>query len=272
MQDNPAITKPDPVLSADLADRQNIRHGFFTRKGGVSTGIYQGLNTGMGSNDNPDHVRANRKKVTDWFGVGPDHLATAYQVHSPDALVIDRPFSSVEASTRPKVDGLVTATPGLVLGVQTADCGPVLFADAKASVIGAAHAGWKGATSGVMESTLTAMQSLGARLENIVAVLGPTISQANYEVGPEFAERLIAIDSDNAKWLAPSINPGHQMFDLPGYIVERLARAGVAASWTGQCTYADESSYYSYRRTTHRNEPDYGRQIATICISQANQE
>jgi len=257
---------PSPLFNDELSALSGIRHGFFTRTGGVSKGIYEGLNVGPGSKDNPEHVRTNRAKVTDWFAADKNALATAYQIHSADALVVEKSFGD----DRPKVDALVTKSPNVVLGVLTADCGPVLFADGKAGVVGAAHAGWKGATGGILESTITAMESVGARKADIVAILGPTISSKNYEVGPEFAERLLAVSPENARWLTASSNPGHRMFDLPGYIVERLFRAGVEAGWTGQCTYGDESAFYSYRRTTHRGEPDYGRQIAAICINNTN--
>jgi YfiH family protein len=224
--------------------------------------LYEGLNTGLGSDDDVDHVRTNRALATRHLGVDHDRLVTVYQVHSPDAIIVDAPLSG----DRPKADGLVTKTPGLVIGVQTADCGPVLFADEKAGVIGAAHAGWKGATGGVLESTLDAMEKLGASRTSIIAILGPTISAGNYEVGPEFIDRLRSLDEANQRWFGPSKNDGHAMFDLPGYIVDRLEKQGVASGWTGQCTYADEAGFYSYRRTTHRKETDYGRQLSALCL------
>ncbi|MCB1384647.1 MAG: peptidoglycan editing factor PgeF [Nitratireductor sp.] len=253
---------PNPVIAPQLA-LSGIGHGFFTREGGVSTGLYRGLNTGIGSNDDPRHVMENRARVARYFGLPPQGLATLYQIHSPDAVILAGPI----AGERPKADGMATATPGIVLGVQTADCGPVLFADADAGVVGACHAGWKGATGGVMESTVEAMEQLGATRAGIRAVLGPTISGRSYEVGPEFSERLIALDPGNTRWLAPSQNPGHAMFDLPGYIVNRLRSAGIEAASTGQCTYEDEARFFSYRRTTHRKEADYGRQISAICLT-----
>ncbi len=258
------MTKPDlrPVTSQALSAADNIRHAFFTRPGGVSRGIYAGLNVGVGSDDDPAAVRTNRALTAEYLQCSPEHLVTLFQVHSPDVIVVSEPVNG----DRPKADGLVTDRPDLMIGVLTADCGPVLFADSKSGVVGAAHAGWKGATSGVLESTLDKMESLGARRENITAILGPTISATNYEVGPEFVERLVSLDRQNDRWLSPSQNAGHAMFDLPGYIVSRLARQGVIAQWTGQCTYGDEANFFSYRRTTHRGEPDYGRQLSAICL------
>ena len=252
----------NPVTAPALAGN-NIRHGFFTREGGVSEGIYRGLNTGIGSSDEREKVLENRSLVASRLQVPAQNLATLYQIHSNSVLEIDRPPSG----ERPKSDALVTATPGIAIAVLTADCGPVLFADAENGVIGAAHAGWKGATGGILENTVVAMEALGAKRENIRAVLGPTISQANYEVGPEFVDRLAALDPANDRWLAPSGNEGRAMFDLPGYIVSRLQGFGIAAEWTGECTYADEDRFFSYRRTTHRKEPDYGRQISAICLA-----
>ena len=257
-------SKPDPVRSDLLskAAENGIRHGYFTRAGGVSQGIYAGLNTGTGSNDDPAHVAENRRRVAEWMGVAPDRLLTAWQIHSPDALVVTQPFTG----ERPKVDALVTNVPGLALGASSADCGPVLFADAAAGVIGAAHAGWKGAFTGVLESTIAAMETLGAARERIVAVLGPSIGPENYEVGPEFVERFVAADDANAAYFTPSATPGHAMFDLNRYTVDRLIRAGVQGSMLGLCTYADESRFYSYRRTTHRKEADYGRHVSAIVL------
>ena len=260
MKDGKAELKP--VTARTLAG-DNIRHGFFTRDGGVSDGIYRGLNVGIGSRDERDKVLENRHRVATHLDVAPQNLATLYQIHSSSVLEISR----AAAGDRPKSDAMVTDTPGIAIGILTADCGPVLFADAESGIIGAAHAGWKGATGGILENTVTAMETLGARRENIRAVLGPTISQANYEVGPEFIDRLMALDPANDRWLAPSANEGHAMFDLPGYIVSRLQALGVAAEWTGECTYADEDRFFSYRRTTHRQEPDYGRQISAICLA-----
>lgn len=258
-----AAQSPDPLRSPllDSLAGQGVRHGFFTRIGGVSTGIYAGLNTGTGSEDDAGNVRTNRGRVAGWMGVPPENLLSAWQIHSADALVVREPFSE-----RPKVDAMVTDRPGLALGASSADCGPVLFADASARVIGAAHAGWKGAFTGILENTVAAMESIGARRENIVAALGPSISAANYEVGPEFVERFVAASEANTAYFAPSSNEGRSMFDLPRYTIDRLSAAGVRAENLGRCTYAEADLFYSYRRTTHRGEPDYGRLISAIVL------
>ena len=256
--------KPDPLRSSLLenASARGIRHGYFTRAGGVSEGIYRGLNIGTGSSDDPTHVAENRRRVAEWMGVAPSCLLTAYQIHSPDVVVAREPF----AGERPKADAIVTDRPGLAVGASTADCGPVLFADAQARVVGAAHAGWKGAFSGVLENTIAAMESLGAQRRNIVAALGPSISRNNYEVGPEFVARFIEADAGNDRYFSPSAKVGHALFDLNLYTVDRLRRAGVEAEALGRCTYGEEELFYSYRRGTHRGEPDYGRHVSTICL------
>ncbi len=239
-----------------------IRHGFFTRAGGVSQGIYKGLNVGLGSNDDPALVAENRRRVASAFATGPDRLTGLHQIHSADVVTVDRPF----AGERPKADGLVTATPNLILGVLTADCGPVLFADTEAGVIGAAHAGWKGALTGILERTVEAMEVLGAKRNNITAALGPMISQASYEVGPEFKDRFTDANHENKHWFCTSNRENHSMFDLDGYIIHRLQKAGLEAISLKTCTYADENRFFSYRRATHRSEPDYGRQISAIML------
>lgn len=258
--------KPDPLRSPllDEARPRGIRHGYFTRAGGVSGGIYRGLNIGTGSADDPALVAENRRRVADWLGVPAGHLLTAHQIHSPDVVIAREPF----AGSRPKADAVVTDRPGIAVGASTADCGPVLFADAEARVVGAAHAGWKGAFTGVLENTVEAMESLGARRGNILAVLGPSIGPANYEVGPEFVARFLEADAANARYFAPSPRQGHAMFDLNLYTVERLRKAGVRAEKLDRCTYAEEELFYSYRRGTHRGEPDYGRQISAIVLEE----
>lgn len=250
-----------PITSPALAN-DRIVHGFFTRQGGVSSGLYEGLNVGIGSSDDRALVEENRRRAAAHIGAKPSRLVNPWQVHSPDAVVVSAPFEG----ERPKADGIVTGTPGLAIAVVTADCGPVLFTDPIAGVIGAAHAGWKGAIGGVLENTVAAMETLGAKRQDIKAVLGPSISQSNYEVGPEFSAAFIKEDPANARWFAPSKRPGHFMFDLWGYTLQRLEKAGIDASCVNLCTYADESSFYSFRRTTHRNEPDYGRQLSAIMI------
>ncbi|TGT75313.1 peptidoglycan editing factor PgeF [bacterium M00.F.Ca.ET.159.01.1.1] len=255
-------TRPDPVRSPLLEKAQGIRHGYFTRIGGVSDGIYRGLNIGTGSSDDQTLVAENRRRVAAWMGVPADHLLTAHQVHSPDVVVAREPF----AGPRPKADAIVTDRPGIAIGASTADCGPVLFADAEARVIGAAHAGWKGAFTGVLENTVTAMEGLGARRERIVAVLGPSIGPDNYEVGPEFVTRFVEADAGNHRYFSPSKTTGHSMFDLNQYTIDRLRKAGVSAEGLGRCTYAEEDLFFSYRRTTHRKEADYGRQVSAIVL------
>jgi len=257
--------RPEPVESPLIAAAtagSAVMHGFFSRKGGVSQGIYRGLNVGIGSADDRERVMENRARVSRWFALAPDRLATLHQVHSPEVQIV----TMANWQDRPKADGMVTRQPGIVLGVLAADCGPVLFADPQAGVIGAAHAGWRGALDGVLEATVDAMERLGAVRGRIVACLGPSISQDNYEVGPEFIDRFLARDPDHARWFRTSDRSGHAMFDLRGLSLARLAKAGLRAEKIDACTYIDEARWYSYRRTTHRAEPDYGRQISAIAL------
>lgn len=236
-----------------------IRHGFFTRKGGASSGIFHGLNCGPGSTDQAQAVTINRERVATAMEVTTDHLQTVHQVHSADVITLTAPLAD-----RPRADAMVTATPGLALAILTADCQPVLFADPKAGVIGAAHAGWRGVKDGVLEATLAAMEALGADRSNTTAIIGPCISQAAYEVGPEFVESFIDDDADHARFFAGN-GTGRALFDLPAFGLSRLRAAGVGhAEWTRHCTYHDEERFFSYRRTTHRAEADYGRLIAVI--------
>ena len=255
-----------PVVACPkLSALTNIRHAWFTRQGGVSEGpLYASLNGGMGSQDERAAVLENRRRMADHMGVQPERFLSVWQVHSPDVVAVEGPWPG----ERPKADALVTAAPDLAITVATADCGPVLFADAKAGVIGAAHAGWQGAIKGVLEATVAAMEGLGARRAAITATIGPMLSQKNYEVGPEFVARFQAQDAANARYFLPSPKPGHAMFDLPAYNVMRLQRAGVGqVNDLALCTYADEERFFSYRRTTHRSEPDYGRLICAIALS-----
>ncbi len=252
------------LQSASLAALANIRHGFFTRTGGVSQGVYASLNGGVGSNDAPEQVAENRARMAQSLGIAPERFLTPYQIHSPEVVVADRPWT---AETRPRADAVVTREPGLAIGVSTADCGPLLFADAKARVIGAAHAGWRGAFTGVIDGTVAAMEKLGADRADMTVTLGPTISQPNYEVGAEFVERFLAADADNARFFKDSIRADHAMFDLNGYIAARIKRAGVVKfEDLGLCTYADPQRFYSFRRATHLSEPDYGRHINAIAL------
>lgn len=238
---------------------QPLRHGFFTRKGGASSGIFAGLNCGTGSSDIAEVVAINRARAAEALGVDPANLVTVNQVHSADVVVVTAPLAD-----RPRADAMVTATPGLALAVLTADCQPVLFADPQAQVIGAAHAGWRGARDGVLEATVEAMEALGARRNRIRAVIGPTISQRAYEVGPEFVEGFIDDDRDNARFFANGAGD-RALFDLPAFGLHRLRSLGLAeAEWTRHCTYSDAERFYSYRRTTHAKEADYGRLLSAI--------
>lgn len=238
-----------------------VRHGFFTRKGGASSGIFSGLNCGTGSSDQTEIVAINRDRVAQALDVPTNHLAGVHQIHSADVVVVHG-----AQTDRPRADALVTATPGVALSVLTADCQPVLFADSAAGVIGAAHAGWKGAQSGILEETVDAMVALGATRENIHAVIGPTISQRAYEVGPEFFDIFMDEDPENARYFAGG--DGDRMhFDLPGYGLMRLRSAGIGgAEWTRHCTYSDPDRFFSYRRSVHAKDPDYGRLISAIVL------
>lgn len=247
------------ILTSDCLSP--FRHGFFTRKGGASSGVFAGLNCGLGSSDQTDVVQINRARVATAMGAKADALMGVRQIHSNKVVTI-----SSATDPRIKADALVTNTPGLVLGVLTADCQPVLFADPDAKVIGAAHAGWRGAVDGILEATLDAMEELGADRSNISAVIGPSISQRAYEVGPEFLDTFLIEDPNNARFFAGGDgNKAH--FDLPGYGLARLREAGIGhAEWTRHCTYSDEDRFFSYRRSVHRKEADYGRLISTITI------
>lgn len=248
-----------------LAALPGIRHGFFTRAGGVSSGLYASLNCGVGSKDDRALVLENRARVADTLGAPHERLATPYQVHGTEVVTVETVW---EAGKGPKADATITNRPGVMLGVGTADCGPILFADAEARVVGAAHAGWRGALAGVTDTTIAAMERLGARRERIVAVLGPTISRENYEVGSEVRDAFAVGGPDNARFFEPSGRVGHFLFDLPAYIVARLKAAGVTANATGECTYADPERFFSYRRATHRGEPDYGRLLSAIVLTE----
>jgi polyphenol oxidase len=252
------------LQARSLAALAGVRHAFFTREGGVSEGIYASLNGGVGSNDDRAHVAENRARMAAALGVAPDALLSAYQIHSADVVVAETPWTH---AARPRVDAIVTRVPGLAIGVSTADCGPVLLADAQARVIGAAHAGWRGALAGVTDAAIAAMERLGADRARIVAALGPMISQRNYEVGAELVERFHAADAANDRFFRPAARPGHALLDLPGYVAARLAAAGIGTiEDLAACTYADPRGFYSFRRTTHRGEPDYGRHVNAIAL------
>jgi YfiH family protein len=253
------------MLEILRSDALPVRHGFFTRKGGASSGIFAGLNCGPGSSDLSEVVAINRARVAEAMGVAPDRLLTVHQVHSADVVTVTGAAAEGAAGgERPRADAMVTATPGIALGILTADCQPVLFADAAAGVIGAAHAGWRGTFDGVLEATVQAMEALGASRGAIRAVIGPTISQTAYEVGPEFFETFTDEDRDNARFFIAG-QDGRYLFDLPAFGLSRLRAAGVGhAEWTRHCTYRDPERFFSYRRTTHAKEADYGRLISVI--------
>ncbi len=251
-----------PLLSAI----PGLRHAFFTREGGVSEGIYARLNGGLGSSDDPAKVQENRRRMAEHLGVAPEQFLNVHQVHSPDAVIATGAW---QGPSRPKADAIVTRHEGLAIGVTTADCGPVLFVDPNARVIGAAHAGWKGALTGVLESTIEAMERLGADRGRMVAAIGPMIRQESYEVGGEFVARFIEADAENALFFLPSKREGHAMFDLAGFIRMRLENAGVLMiDDLGLDTYSDER-FFSYRRSVHRKEPDYGRLVHAIALEPA---
>lgn len=253
------------VEAPELSSHSRIRHAFFTRQGGVSDGLYASLNGGLGSQDDPGSVAENRARMCAHLGLPAERMASLYQVHSAHAVVVDAPFATAD---RPKADAMVTRVPGIALGIATADCGPILFADPENGVIGAAHAGWKGALTGVIAATVAAMEEIGARRGSIVAVLGPTIAQAAYEVGDAFVARFREEAPGSGRFFAIGKRPGHAQFDLPGFVLSRLEEAGIgAAADLGLCTYADPDRFYSYRRTTHRGEADYGRLISAIAIT-----
>jgi YfiH family protein len=252
------------IQAPTLAELDGVQHRFFTRRGGVSAGLYSSLNCGYGSGDAPENVRENRRRVAGQFGLGETDLLTVHQIHSTDVLTVaqDR-WTSPGA---PKADALVTDRPGVVLGVLAADCAPVLLADARAGVIGAAHAGWKGALNGVVETTIAAMERLGARRENLHAAIGPCIGRDSYEVGPEFPAPFLAQDDGNAAFFRAAPRAGHFLFDLAGYLRARTARAGVAATATGHDTLAATEDFFSYRRNTLSGVRDYGRGLSAIAF------
>jgi polyphenol oxidase len=247
------------ILRAGNFAAPNLSHGFFGRQGGVSSGIYAGLNCGPGSGDAPEAVAENRRRVLE--ALGARHLCTLYQIHSADVVIVTNPWE-----TSPKADALATRQPGIAIGVLTADCAPVLLADAEAGVIGAAHAGWKGALGGVTDSVIAAMESLGAVRSRIAAAVGPCIAQQSYEVDAAFRDRFLSAAVQNADFFLPGRHDRFQ-FDLEAYAVMRLRRAGIGSvEGLAADTYAREADFYSYRRATHRGEPDYGREVSMIAL------
>jgi YfiH family protein len=256
------------MIQAPTLALSGIRHAFFTREGGVSGGLYSSLNGGVGSRDDAGHVAENRARMAATLGVAPNCLLTAYQIHSPHVVVAEAPWP---VETRPRADAIVSRTAGLAIGVSTADCGPILLADPVARVIGAAHAGWRGALTGVAEATIAAMEQLGAERRQIHAALGPMIRQDNYEVGPDLIARFAAEDQGSARFFRPAGRDGHALFDLGGYIAARLERAGVQQIEDLRlCTYAEPARFFSFRRTTHRAEADYGRHVNAIVLANSD--
>lgn len=255
-------------IEADMLKIPELRHGFFTREGGVSHGLYASLNGGAGSKDARDAVIQNRHKIAKALEIPLENLITPYQIHSPNVVVASKPWGIGEG---PRADAIVTTMKNLAIGVVTADCTPVLFSDPNAGIVGAAHAGWRGALEGVLEATLSAMTALGATGKNTIAVIGPTISKQSYEVGDEFRDAFLAQDSESDRFFSNRTTvdgkPDRPHFDLPGYVAGRLDAAGVGhVQNLGLCTYQDETRFFSYRRTTHRGKDDYGRQVSAIAI------
>jgi YfiH family protein len=254
---------PLEPITHPLLTAAGLRHGFFTRNGGVSTGIYDSLNTGIGSTDDPASVMENRRRIAGHFGGGPDDLAACYQIHSAITRVADGPWSG----ERPEGDAVASLTPGVICAVLTADCAPVLLADARAGVVAAVHAGWKGALGGVVHSAVQAMQALGTDPRRTVAVVGPCIAQGSYEVGADYEERFVLTDPAYGRFFIPGATDDRRMFDLPGFVLRRLEEAGIAdAAWTGHDTCADETRFFSNRRAYQRAEPDFGRLMSAIAI------
>jgi len=260
------VTQDKMMLQAtSLAALEGVAHGFFTRLGGVSDGIYASLNCGPGSRDAAESVVENRTRVAAILGAAPDNLLTVFQKHTNKATIAEKPWAKGKA---PEADAIVTATPGLAIGVLTADCAPVLLCDPKARVIGAAHAGWRGALGGIVEATVEAMTDLGAKPEHIHAAIGPAISQGAYEVGQDYMAQFLAAEPGTETFFTIDEGSGEPHFDLPGYVAERLARAGVGDVFElGFCTYYDETRLFSYRRSQHHGEDDYGRQISVILLA-----
>ena len=251
-----AITHP-------LLEKGGLRHGFFTREGGVSTGIYEGLNCGLGSSDDPDKVRENRARAARALGGEPDDLAGPYQIHSAEAVLAESGWPD----DRPRADAVVTTTPGVICGVLTADCAPVLMADPEAGVVAAAHAGWKGALGGVIQSTVDLMKTADADPARIVAVVGPCIAQDSYEVDVAFVRRFLVEAPGSGRFFRLGDRPDRRQFDMPGFVLWRLEQAGVGeAAWTGHDTRADTARFYSNRRAFLNGEPDFGRMLSAISL------
>ena len=252
-----------PTITSPLLAQAGLRHAFFTRQGGVSKGLYDSLNVGVGSADSPEDVTENRRRAAAHFGLPPEALNTCHQVHSARAEITGSPWNDA----RPEADGVVTATPGLICGALAADCAPILLADVEAGVIAAVHAGWKGALGGVIHSAVAAMQALGANPARTLAVVGPCIAQASYEVGADYEEKFAHTEPSSRRFFIPGAAADKRLFDLPGFVLWRLEQAGVhQAAWTGHDTCADEARFYSNRRAFQRGEPDFGRLMSAISL------
>ncbi|MCL6229330.1 peptidoglycan editing factor PgeF [Bartonella bilalgolemii] len=254
----------EPILAQDFCNLHlhNIKHGFFTRQGGVSKSFYQSLNVGQNSNDSPEHIMQNRTLIANYFDIEVQNLITVNQIHSCEVIVVDQAF----IGELPKADALVTTKRGLAIGVLTADCGPILFSDPQAGVIGAAHAGWRGSLNGILEKTISVMEEQGAKRQSITAVLGPCIGPCHYEVTSEFYNQFIEHNNEFEKYFSKTDKVHHFNFNLWTFIINKLEQAGIRISCLKLCTYQDEKRFFSYRRAIHRNEPDYGRQISAIML------
>ncbi|HVA13598.1 MAG TPA: peptidoglycan editing factor PgeF [Stellaceae bacterium] len=253
------------MLRAGLLETPAVRHGFFTREGGVSTGLFASLNCGLGSSDAPEAVQENRRRALAELGLDAGALATVHQIHSSEVVPVDAPWPQAE---RPRADAMVTTRKGLALGVLTADCAPVLFADERAGIVAAAHAGWRGAVGGVLEATVAAMLREGASLTRVIAAVGPCIGFNSYEVGPEFPAPFLAQDPDHARFFRAAPRPRHHLFDLPGYVRSRLAAAGVKhIDGTGGDTARDAERFFSYRRACRAGDKQFGHLLSAICLA-----
>lgn len=258
-------SSPNALQDEALASRKGVRHGFFTKQGGVSEGLYASLNIGYGSNDDKSSVMENRARAMDTLNLPETALTTVYQVHGNTVATATAPWQHADA---PKADGLVTDRPGIALGIATADCAPVLFADSEAGVIGACHAGWKGAHGGVTDTTIEAMEALGAKRDRITATVGPCIAQPSYEVGAEFRDAFLDLNATYDRFFAPGVSTEKSQFDLPGFVTSKLTDAGVGeAQWIGRDTKAEEDLFFSYRRATLKGENDYGRLLSAIVLA-----
>lgn len=257
------MTQLSPITSP-LLDLPGVRHAFFTRQGGVSTGIYESLNVGLGSSDDPEHVAENRRRAAEHFGLAAGTLSTCYQVHSANALIAEHAFGEL----RPEGDAVVTRARGVICGALAADCAPILMADAEAGVVAAAHAGWRGALAGIAEAAVARMQELGARPGRIVAAVGPCIGPDSYEVGLEFLQSFTAKDAAHEAFFRPGAGADKRLFDLPGFVLSRLRAVRVeSCAWTGHDTVRDETRFFSNRRAFKRGEPDFGRMLSAIALT-----